>query len=255
MPSGYDALEAEARSRIAARFKRGNLTVQLTVNRPSGEATLQVNQAMLRRVLDLAIELSVQGVAPPRLDGILNVRGVLEAAEADTGAADPERLAALAGDLDQAIGVLAAARGEEGARLGPVVLDQLGQIEALTARARELAATQPQALKARLVEAVRQLAEQSPPVAEERLVQEIVLMAAKADVREELDRLTAHIDQARELMAGGGPVGRRLDFLCQEFNREANTLCSKSADTELTRTGLELKAVIEQMREQIQNLE
>ena len=255
LPTGCDALEADARARLAARFSRGSVSAQLSVSREATVAAYRINEGLLSQLLDLALALSPQGVAPPRLDGLLAVRGVVELVEPGSGVPDGAMLAALADAISPAIDALAEARAAEGARLGRIVLDQLERVAALTARARGLAAAQPQALRARLLEAVRAVVEQMPTMSEDRLAQEVAILAAKADVREELDRLDAHVAQVRELLAAGGPVGRRLDFLCQELNREANTLCSKSADTELTRTGLDLKAVIEQMREQIQNLE
>ncbi len=255
LPSGHEALEPDARNRLAARLARGNVTAQLTVSREGTAAAYRINDALLAQLLDLALALSPQGVAPPRLDGLLAVRGVVELVEPTGGPPDEETLAALGEALGPAVDALVAARAAEGARLGAIVHDQLDHIARLTAEAGTLAAAQPAALRDRLMEAIRAVADQVPTLSEDRVAQEVALLAAKADVREELDRLGAHIDQIRDLLRGGGPVGRRLDFLCQELNREANTLCSKSADTELTRTGLDLKAVIEQMREQIQNLE
>ncbi len=187
---------------------------------------------------------------------LLSLPGVLEPAEDDEGEDAAEaRANALIATLGTALDGLAGARTDEGAKLEAIAADHLGDIETLCQAAGELAATQPEALQSRLTERLAELLDGETRVAEDRLTQEVALLAAKADVREELDRLAAHVDAARALIKGGGPVGRKLDFLCQEFNREANTLCSKSSDLELTRVGLDLKAAVERLREQIQNIE
>ncbi len=197
-----------------------------------------------------------KALAPARLDGLLGVKGVLELAEEDESGEETEaRLAAMGSDLRAALKDLSDARRAEGQHLKAVIETHLASIETLTDKAAASAEAQPEALRARLKSQVEELLDAVPALPEERLAQEAALLAARGDVREELDRLKAHAAAARELLAGGGPVGRRLDFLCQEFNREANTLCSKASDVELTRVGLDLKSAVEQLREQVQNLE
>ncbi|RKQ73617.1 YicC/YloC family endoribonuclease [Oceanibaculum indicum] len=257
VPQGFESLEPLARQKLGEALKRGNVNVSLVVERRTGEAGIRINRAVLDQVLALQAELAGKvDAAPPRLEALLAVRGVVEAGEEE---ADEEARAARDADilagLEQAVKAMVASRLEEGARLAAIVTGHLDRIEELTAQARTLGAVQPEALKARLRQQVAELLEASPALNEDRLAQEAALLATKADIREELDRLAAHIAAARELMQAGSQIGRRFDFLCQEFNREANTLCSKSGDAELTRIGLELKAVIDQLKEQVQNVE
>ncbi|WP_430436699.1 YicC/YloC family endoribonuclease [Oceanibaculum nanhaiense] len=256
-PQGFESLEPLARQKLGEVLKRGNVNVSLVVERRAGEAGIRINRAVLDQVLALQAELAGKvDAAPPRLDSLLAVRGVVEAGEEE---ADEEARAARDADvlagLEQAVKALVTSRLEEGARLAAMLTGHLDRIEALTTQAKALGSVQPEALKARLRQQVLELLEASPALNEDRLAQEAALLATKADIREELDRLAAHIAAARELMQAGSQIGRRFDFLCQEFNREANTLCSKSGDTELTRIGLELKAVIDQLKEQVQNVE
>jgi uncharacterized protein (TIGR00255 family) len=257
LPAGFDALELPLRALIGERLKRGSVSVSLTVARSAAGATLQVNRAVLDQVLALARELGREiEAAPPRIDGLLALRGVLESGEEMPDAALRERREALLlAGCRKAIDALAVMRRAEGARLGAVLLERVQEIGDLVASAEASAAAQPDAIRARLKSLLDALRDAAPSMSEERLAQEAALLVARGDIREELDRLTAHIAAARELLAEGGAIGRRLDFLCQEFNREANTLCSKSADGELTRIGLALKAGIEQLREQVQNIE
>ena len=192
----------------------------------------------------------------PRLDGLLAVRGVVEFAdETEENAVGESSLGEMKASLDQVLGALARARNEEGERIALVLSEQLAGIATSCDEAESTAAMQPQAIRQRLARQIAELTEDRPELPEERLAQEAALLMTKADVREELDRLAAHLEAARALLAEEGAIGRRLDFLCQEFNREANTLCSKAADMELTRIGLALKAMIEQFREQVQNIE
>ena len=192
----------------------------------------------------------------PSIDGILNLRGVLELVEEEESPADQEkRLELIYISLSEAILLMAEMRLQEGSRLAKIAQDQLNDIEALHKKASELAATQPAALHDRFKKQMAELLKDGSPVPEERMAQEIAILVTKADIREELDRLSAHVAAARDLLTEGGPCGRKLDFLCQEFNREANTLCSKSADVAMTTIGIDLKATIEQLREQIQNVE
>ena|SRR5690625_1482780 len=259
LPHGFDRLDQPLRQRAQARLHRGSLQVGLSLRRVTGSGDIKVNRELLEQLAELAIELHEAGKAvSASADGLLALPGVLERAEegeAQNEAQQAQRDNAMLANFDAAIESFIEMRRAEGQRLGALLSGQLDQIEAAVEAATACAATQPEALRERLRELVEELLEASPALPEERLAQEAALLVGKADVREELDRLRAHLEAARALLAEGGAVGRRLDFLCQEFNREANTLCSKSPDVELTRIGLQLKAVIEQFREQVQNLE
>lgn len=259
LPPGYDALEAPLRVGLARHLRRGNIAATLSVNRvvPPG---VRVNREMLAQVVALLAELSHElsgkiEAAPPRLDGLIGLRGIIETVEDEPESVIEARRAAIVDGWSLALDRLAAARLEEGARLAAILAGQRTALAALVDSASACAAAQPAALRARLEAQLADLAEMAPTISEERLAQELALLVTRADIREELDRLRAHLAQAGELLKRGGAVGRQLDFLCQELNREANTLCSKSADIELTRIGLALKAAIEQFREQVQNLE
>jgi uncharacterized protein (TIGR00255 family) len=257
LPPGFDALELPLRAGIAQRLKRGAVSVTLALTRSAGTGGLRVNRDALAQVTALAQELVEQGrAAPARADGLLALRGVLESGdEAEDDGRRAQRDAKLLATWGQALDQLLAMRLAEGGRLIPALQSRLAEIAQLVASAEDNAAAQPEALKARLRDMVATLLEASSALPSERLAQEAALLVSKADIREELDRLSAHIIAAQELLAEGGAIGRRFDFLCQEFNREANTLCSKSADVALTRVGLGLKAAVEQLREQVQNLE
>jgi len=257
-PPGYDGLEPPARRLAADRFLRGALQISLTVEPSESAAGLKVDAAALASAVKIAREIAAEtGLAPARVDGLLALKGVIVADDA-VGATDPvtraQRDAAILESLAAAFDRLVKERRSEGAKLAAVLSGQIGEIERLVEEAGRLAGAQPAALRARLQTQMKELLD-SVPVSEDRLAQEVALLAVKADVREELDRLTAHLQDARALIAQGKGVGRKLDFLAQEFNREANTLCSKSADIALTRIGLALKAVIDQFREQSQNVE
>lgn len=254
---GLDALEVAARAAATKRFHRGNVTMNLTMNRPGATAEIRINEDVLGAVLAAAAELAKRiDAPPPSVDGLLAMRGVLETVEREDSEAERKTLeAGVLATLDEALDGLATDRASEGRRLDGIVAGQIETIAELTAAAGQLAAVQPAALKARLQRQVAALLDNADGLAEDRLLQEAAVLATKADVREELDRLAAHVDAARELLADQGAVGRRLDFLAQEFNREANTLCSKSQDAALTKVGIELKTVIDQFREQAQNIE
>ena len=254
LPSGFEGLERTARSAVNARFKRGNVTCSLTVDQQPGVGAFRINETLLDSVLALQEELGGRvSREPPRIDTLLAVRGMVEMSEAETGGT--ARDGAVLATLEETLDGLAAVRAEEGGRLEVLLVDQLRRIAVLTSDAQAVAAAQVPVLRERLRTKVGELLDAEPSLPEDRLVQELAVLMAKADVTEELDRLAAHVEAARDLLGAGGAVGRRLDFLCQEFNRETNTLCSKSADMALTRVGLDLKAVIEQLREQAQNLE
>ncbi len=254
-PPGFEGLERTAREGAQSRFQRGQLTIGVQARRTESAAAVRVNVEQLERYLAAGAPYVATGMAAaPRLDGLLALRGVIEVADA---LQDPEAQAelesAMAASIVAALDGLLAARREEGAALSGVLAGLVDRIEQLVAQARKLASGQPAAIKERFERRMVELA--GDAVNEERIVQEAAALAVKADVREELDRLAGHIDGARGLLAGEGAVGRRLDFLTQEFMREANTLCSKSALSALTAVGLDLKAVIEQFREQVQNVE
>lgn len=258
LPGGFEALEIPMRASVNQKLRRGSVTANLTVTRAAGTVGLRVNREALDAILRLARSLTEEfkTLAPPRIDGLLALKGVLESAEEIPDEAARERqFALLAASFERALERLAAMRIEEGARLERVLRARLDEIATLLDQAEATAAARPEAIKARLDSLVKALLDAVPALPEERLAHEAALLVAKADIREELDRLKAHVAAARGLLAEGDAIGRRFDFLCQEFNREANTLCSKSADLELTRVGLALKAAIEQLREQVQNIE
>ena len=252
---GFDALEPELRAGLAHRFRRGNFSANLAVTRTTPPA-LRVNREALSQLVTLINELSGEiEAAPPRLDGLLALRGVVETVEdEDETVIEGRRRAVLAG-WNAALDRLADARAEEGARVAALLGNQLDEMAALVTAAADCAAAQPAAIRERLRTVLASLADLMPSMPEERVAQEVALLAARSDIREEIERLRAHLEQAGDLLQQGESVGRRLDFLCQELNREANTLCSKSADIQLTRIGLSLKAVVEQFREQVQNIE
>src|SRR5262245_37025051 len=257
LPPGWDALEVPVRKRATDRLARGALQAALSIAREGIAPVVRVNEGVLEAVLATLQKLAGRVVAEPaRLDGILGVKGVIEVVDAQER--EDERRgaeAAVLSGFDAALADLAQMRRHEGEALGRVLDQRLSELVALAARADAAPGRRPEAVKQRLSEHVAALVETGARLDADRLYQEAILLAAKADVREELDRLKAHVEQARKLIATGGAVGRRLDFLAQELNRESNTLCAKSNDVELTNIGLELKAVVEQFREQVQNLE
>ncbi|WP_374322897.1 YicC/YloC family endoribonuclease [Brevundimonas sp.] len=252
-PHGFDAVERAAKAAGQARFARGQVSIGLQAKRTdSGEASVAINAAVLARYLTLANELAEDGATPPSADGLLALRGVIETPEeVDDPEARAVLEAAMAQTVEKALDALKVSRQQEGALLAPVLEDFITRIETLTAEGE--AAAQVETIRERFTRRISELAPDAPGL-EDRVFLEAAALATKADVREELDRLTAHVAAARQLVASA-PAGRKLDFLMQEFMREANTLCSKSATTALTGIGLELKAVIEQLREQVQNVE
>jgi uncharacterized protein (TIGR00255 family) len=255
LPSGYDAAEAQLRAALGGRFRRGNLSATLSVDRTQAPV-VRINKELLAQIGAALRELGgTIDAAPPRLDGLLALRGVIEVVDDEDVAVADQRRAAIGAGWTVALDRLAASRAEEGAKLDTVLGTLLGELAALVAAASYSAAAQPEALRKRLEQTLADLSALVPTMPQERVAQELALMVGRADIREELDRLRAHLTQAGDLLRQGEGVGRQLDFLCQELNREANTLCSKSADIELTRTGLALKAAVEQFREQVQNVE
>lgn len=256
LPPGFDALEPGLREAAGKLLKRGNVTANLSVRRED-QPRLAPDAAALEQVLALAHEVAarIPGAPPPRAEALLALPGVLRAVAAPAEEVGPAALAAVRAGFEAALASMLTARQGEGARLGQVLRGQLDEIAALRETAAAEAADQPAAQRARMLETVRGLLGEVPALPEERIAQEVALLAAKSDVREELDRLAAHLHAAGALMDEAVAIGRRFDFLVQEFNREANTLCSKSASVALTATGLKLKAAIEQLREQVQNIE
>ncbi len=256
MPPGLDMLEPACRQIVQEKVKRGNVQIALAVTRHEAPASLRLNADMLTRVAEaLEIVRARMDVAPPSADGILALRGVIENGGSEDEGETEVRDAALVMGLREAMDGLSVARRSEGKAIHTVLSAQVSRIEALAAEAREAAVRAPEALKARFAAQLALLMEASSAINPDRLAQEQALLATRYDIREELDRLDAHVAQARTILAGPEPAGRKLDFLSQEFNREANTLCSKSWDVGLTRTGIELKTVIDQFREQVANIE
>jgi len=255
LPLGVDGLDRTVRSRLQQAFARGNITANLQLERDGGEDSYQINQPWLDRLMAIA-ETGNGVVTPETVAHLLSVRGVIE-----TGQAAPDdtllekRDAAVLEVLDEALRALSTARQEEGERLQSVLDGVVNDIEQLHSSAIECDGARPERRRERLQRMLQELLEADPPLTEERLAQELALQMTRGDIAEELDRLSAHVAQARELLGSDEPVGRRLDFLAQEFNREANTLCSKSADVELTRIGMDMKVAIDRMREQVQNIE
>jgi uncharacterized protein (TIGR00255 family) len=257
LPPGWDAIEVPVRAATAEALARGSIQANLTIEKSGAAPTVRVNTAVLDAVLSTIRQLGPKiEASPPSLDGLLALKGVIEIGEAEDSEDERRKAeqAAVAG-FAQALGALGEMRRHEGAALGRVLSSRLQEIASLADRADKSPGRKPEAIRARLAEQIATLLEQSERFDPDRLHQEAIMIATKADVREELDRLAAHAAQARHLIEQGGAIGRRLDFLAQEFNRETNTLCAKANDVELTNIGLELKAVVEQFREQVQNVE
>jgi uncharacterized protein (TIGR00255 family) len=257
LPPGWDELEPVARKRAAEVLSRGTVYANLTVKRTNALQVVRVNEEVLASVVKIAGDLSgrIDAVAPS-IDGLLAIKGVIEVVEPESNEAEEKAAkAAAAATFEQALNSLSEMRKREGVTLGRILCQRMDEIETLMTKAEAAPGRKPEAIKARLAEQIAALLDTSDRFDPDRLSQEAVMIAARADIREELDRIASHVSQAREMIGKGGAVGRRLDFLAQEFNREVNTCCSKSNDLELTNTGLEMKNVIEQFREQVQNLE
>jgi uncharacterized protein (TIGR00255 family) len=257
MPTGFDQVETPARAAASHVLKRGNVQINLAVQDRNSEGTLKINSQLLDQLAAAAEALRDRlGSAPIQAENLLALRGVLENSEQVMSQADlAERDAALLSSFEQAVKELAMARKDEGERLSLVLDTQLQRIAELTHAARANPARSVEAIRKRIGEQVARLLEQSDSFDSQRLHQEAILLATRADIQEELDRLQSHITAARSLMTSKEPVGRKFDFLAQEFNREANTLCSKANDPSLTAIGLDLKTTIDQLREQVQNIE
>ena len=257
LPPGWDDIEPTVRRRSAQALSRGTVYANLTVKRSNAASVVRINEDVLASILKVAGDLSgrIDAVAPS-VDGLLSIKGVLEVVEPEADDAEEQAAkAAVAEAFEQALRSLIDMREREGVALGQILSQRMDEIERLARKAEAAPGRRPEAVKARLAEQIAALLETSDRFDQDRLNQEAVLIAARADIREELDRIASHIAQTRELIGGGGPIGRRLDFLAQEFNREVNTCCSKSNDLELTNIGLAMKNVVEQFREQVQNLE
>jgi uncharacterized protein (TIGR00255 family) len=257
MPPPFDRVEAEARARLAKALARGTCFATLTAQREGTATTARVDQEALEAIAAAARSAAEKaGLQPPTMDGLLGLRGVVETTEtADDEAQVKAACAGALTSLEEAVAALGAMRRIEGEALASVLRERLDAIESLTLAADANPARRPEAVRTRLAESVAALMDSSRGFDENRLYQEAILLAAKADIREELDRLKTHIAAARTLLGEGGAIGRRLDFLAQEFGREANTLSAKANDVSLTGQGLELRAQIEQFREQVQNIE
>lgn len=253
-PQGYEELELKIRECIRSFFTRGSISVSLEITADPVNQKPQVNIAFLDELCSLSEQLHKKfpALEAARIDGLLNVHGVVQTDSLEK--AEQEEMKRLfLSSLEEAAETLKKSRLEEGAKIALCLKDQIDQIERLVNEAKTFAAAQPQRIKEKLKEMLALIKEENLP--EDRFMQEVTACMIRVDVREELDRLCAHVHTARDLFQQKGSIGRKLDFLCQEFNREANTLCSKSADIDLTRTGMALKTVIDQLREQIQNIE
>ncbi len=257
LPPGWDEIEAPAKKRAGELLARGTVYANLNVKRANAVAQVRINEDVLSAVVKVASSVAgkIDAVAPS-VDGLLAIKGVIELVEPESDEEeDKAAKAAAMAAFEQALTNLVEMRRREGAALGQVLGARMDEIEKLAKRAEAAPGRKPEAIRARLAEQIAMLLETSDRFDQDRLTQEALLIATKADIREELDRIASHIAQTRDILGKGGPVGRRLDFLAQEFNREVNTCCSKSNDIELTNTGLEMKNVVEQFREQVQNLE
>lgn len=249
---GFERLDPEIRKRLSTAFKRGSLTASLDVRALGEVSSATVNHTLLGELEQLCRDRGQD----PAIDRLLAVRGVIDSGEDRNAAAEDEaRCKAVLASLEQAVAAMAQARRVEGSETEKHLRARVDEIADLVSQANALDTTRLPAIRDRLLAQIDELLGDGRDLNRDRIEQEAALLATKADIREELDRLSAHVEQARSLLDGGGPVGRKLDFLTQEFNREANTLCSKSSDTELTNIGLAMKAAIDQMREQAANLE
>lgn len=258
LPSGMEALEVEARHRLSEALSRGNLQVTLSVTISENRVEAVVNEEALAAVLKLrdALGSSVVDPSPMRLDALLGIRGLVEFREAvDSEEIIAARDAAILDGLSRAVAALGDMRRREGDALGRLLSGHVDRIEELARRVEADPSRSPEEIARKLEAQLQALLESAPSLDRDRLHAEAALLATKADLREEIDRLKAHVAAARELLAEGGPIGRKLDFLAQEFNRESNTICSKSNAVAVTAAGIELKVVIDQFREQVQNLE
>lgn len=257
LPSFLDGFDLQIKKIISAALARGSVFISLSAVRDGDEAVFEINEERLRALIEVAAKYGGQGgVAQASIDGLLAIKGVADLTVKELTEDEREVLEAeLEGSLAALLTDLKRARDDEGVRMSSVLRMQLEGIAKLSKDARDVAGDRVKAMEERFLSQLARLQNTDKPISDERLAQEIAILAVKADVQEELDRLDSHVSEAHNLLASDKPVGRRLDFLCQEFNREANTLCSKSGDSALTKIGLDLKALIDQFREQVQNIE
>ena len=257
MPSSLDAIDQEIKKQLSQKISRGNVSLNITLKSKELKGKIELNQDAFNDILNAAQSAAtISGLPMPNLDTLLNMRAVLQEQETQEDEEAAKTLHThIMQDVKQAMDALLQARKEEGEQLKAAILQRLEAINDLTKQAQTLANDQPNAIKQKIKENIATLLEQADQFDENRLHQEAMLIAVKADISEELDRLNSHVEQAHDLIERNEPIGRRLDFLCQEFNREANTLCSKASSKQLTYIGLELKTVIDQLREQVQNIE
>lgn len=259
VPDWLDGLEATLRADLSKVLARGNVTLNLRLTRGEEAGSMAVNRVALTSVLDALEQVETEALdrgmtlAPSKASDLLALRGVLEAGSGDDDTGP--LLAQLRSEFPALVRAFLQMRGDEGAALTRILTDQVLQVEALTAQAAELAEARKDAMAGAMRNNLARVLDNSDGADADRVAQELAMIAVKSDVTEEIDRLGAHVTAARALLDTGGAVGRKLDFLTQEFNREANTLCSKAQSTDLTAIGLDLKAVIDQMREQVQNIE
>ncbi len=257
LPGFLDGFDIEVKKAVGKALARGSVFLNLSVDQAIASERFVVNEERLAQLADIASRYAGKpGLAPASVDGLLSVKGVVELIGEgfeETALADLQ--VQLLGDLEKVLESLREARQAEGARMQVFLAAQLKDMRSLLDDARQAVGNRDEAAKARFAAQLRKLENADKPVSEDRLAQEIAIMAVKADVQEEFDRLCSHFDEAEKLLGSGKPIGRRLDFLCQEFNREANTLCSKANDTKLTSIGVDLKVLIDQFREQVQNIE
>ncbi len=257
LPNGMDHIETDVRNMVSERLTRGNVSVSLTLQKPPSRQEVLIKSEILDQILQISKRLSENhNISPPSVDGLLAIRGVLEVRDEEENVQQLKNIEiGILEGLSKGLDELVKNRYAEGERLIVSIARHLDEIDSLVEEASSIDEAQPAVMLKRMREQINSLANELPALTEERLAQEAAILAIKADIREELDRISAHVEGGRELIESGSPVGRKLDFLCQELNREANTVCSKSSDLDLTRLGLQLKAVIERLREQIQNIE
>jgi uncharacterized protein (TIGR00255 family) len=256
-PSFLDGFDLELKKRVSAALTRGSVFLNLFVEYQQEDQLFSINEERLSALADVAKRYKgVAGLEPARLDGLFAVRGVIEEASSEPSEDEVTLLKQnLLTELDILLADLVSARRDEGERMKVFLAGQLGEMRTLVKAAKEAAGDRSQAMQNKFMAQLQKLENIAKPVPEDRLAQEIALLVVKADIQEELDRLESHFNEGEKLLELGEPVGRRLDFLCQEFNREANTLCSKANDATLTKIGVDLKVLIDQFREQVQNIE
>lgn len=257
LPAGWDAIEAPVRAALTKLLARGTISAVLTIDRSGAAPSVRVNEDVLGALVEAAKKAASRfGVSPPGLDSLLGMKGVIEVADSEERPEEKQAVEkAVVQGFEQALKELSAMRVREGDALKHILSERIDEIAKLTAAADASPARKAEAIRAKLIEQVKTLLDTGEKFDADRLHQEAVMLAAKADIREELDRLTTHVAAVRKLLSDGGPVGRKLDFLAQELNRESNTLCAKANDVSLTAIGLDLKAAVDQFREQVANLE